>query len=140
METKTCNVCGETKDVEQFYLLRKGGTRRKAKCIACNRVAMRDYMRGRKLTEEEKTRKRLKKYGITLDEYHEMSEAQGHCCSICDKNDPNKLFVDHCHQSGQVRGLLCLNCNSLLGHAKDNSDFLMSAVMYLRSSGTCRSE
>ena len=57
-------------------------------------------------------------YGITLDDYNQMFENQKGCCAICDKHQKNisrTLFVDHCHKSGKVRGLLCISCNYNLG-------------------------
>ena len=78
----------------------------------------------------------LAKYGITVEEYEELSKKQGHVCSICGCSQlPSKvckrLVVDHCHQTGEVRGLLCSHCNFLLGHARDNIDILSKAIEYL---------
>lgn len=79
-------------------------------------------------------------YGITIETYENMSEEQGHVCKICkcaetviDKRNGKirALAVDHCHQSGKVRGLLCTDCNTLLGKAKDNVNVLKSAIDYL---------
>ena len=58
------------------------------------------------------------KYGITLDDLNVMREAQNYSCSICRKTEEELgyvLHVDHCHNTGQVRGLLCVGCNTVLG-------------------------
>ena len=71
--------------------------------------------------EKPKTYKRkyqLKRYNITLDQYNEMFNKQEGKCAICQKhqNELKKiLYVDHDHKTGEVRGLLCKNCNVALG-------------------------
>ena len=80
-----------------------------------------------------------KRYNITPQEYEAMLEAQNYKCAICDKKaEDNKrgdriesLNIDHCHKTKQIRGLLCHQCNSGLGHFKDNTEFLLKAVDYL---------
>jgi hypothetical protein len=78
---------------------------------------------------------RLRAFGIGLDEYKQMLDAQGGKCAICgfqERSDPNFFpVVDHCHETGKVRGLLCANCNHILGKAKDNPDVLRAAAEYL---------
>ncbi len=81
------------------------------------------------------------KYGISIEEYDRMLEAQGNVCAICKlpERATNKrsgrvhnLAVDHCHDSGKVRGLLCSNCNTAIGLLKENADLFQSAVNYLK--------
>jgi len=55
------------------------------------------------------------KYGITLTQYNEILSLQGGCCAICRKITTERLLVDHDHATGQIRGLLCKRCNSMLG-------------------------
>lgn len=76
----------------------------------------------------------LKRYGITMEQYDEMYEAQGGKCSICREVciSGRKLAVDHCHITGENRSLLCLNCNQGLGKFKDNPELLRAALRYLR--------
>ena len=76
-------------------------------------------------------------YGIDLHEFRRLLAYQNNCCAICgDHVDElnKKICVDHCHKTGKIRGLLCLNCNYGLGHFKDNIDNLYNAIDYL----TCR--
>lgn len=56
-----------------------------------------------------------RRYGISLDDYYVMVERQEGRCRVCSKVYGAKLFVDHCHRTGRVRGLLCRSCNTLLG-------------------------
>ena len=74
-------------------------------------------------------------YNITIDEYDNLYRQQKGSCKICSKNFP-RLYVDHDHNSGKVRGLLCHNCNLVLGHAFDNTDTLSNAIEYLRDHGS----
>jgi hypothetical protein len=70
------------------------------------------------------------KYRITYDTYLKMVEDQDNLCAICSGSmDPP--YVDHCHDTLKVRGLLCHNCNTVLGHAKDNPTILINAAKYL---------
>ena len=75
-------------------------------------------------------------YGITLEDYNLLLEKQNEKCKICNNECPTgkSLAVDHNHETGKVRGLLCKNCNIGLGMFFDNLDFLESAVLYLKSS------
>lgn len=60
-----------------------------------------------------------KKYGITLIQYQEMMDEQGGVCKICGRTPKGRrLAVDHDHETGQIRGLLCISCNFLVGQAQ----------------------
>ncbi len=74
------------------------------------------------------------KYGITADEFKQMFETQQGKCSICSEEPKTKrgLHVDHDHETGKVRGLLCHGCNVALGSFKDVT-LLNKAIEYLRS-------
>lgn len=74
-----------------------------------------------------------KLYKLSLRDYEAMKIAQNGKCAICLKA-PKKLFIDHCHNSGKVRGLLCHFCNVGLGNFRDNPKFLAAAMGYLASS------
>lgn len=80
-------------------------------------------------------------YGISIEEYNILLEKQEHKCAICEcnsfekrwtnKNNNLPFVVDHCHTTNKVRGLLCDNCNLMIGHAKDNINSLKKAIKYL---------
>jgi hypothetical protein len=80
------------------------------------------------------------RHGITPEDFQALLEAQGHHCAICGEanqvHDLNQLRsrqlnVDHDHNTGKIRGLLCHHCNVGLGHFKDNADLLRKALAYL---------
>mgnify|MGYP001570388182 CR=1 FL=1 len=77
-----------------------------------------------------------RRYGITAEAYKALLAAQGGRCAIC-RNLPGRkrLAVDHCHDTEQVRGLLCFNCNVLLGCSRDNVEVLQAAIAYLNQRG-----
>ena len=71
-------------------------------------------------------------YGITIEDFDQMMEDQGGVCAICGAPPSyRRLDIDHCHSSGKVRGLLCPNCNKMLGLVGDNIATLRSAINYL---------
>ena len=71
----------------------------------------------------------LKEHGITREEYDLLLEQQGGRCAICQKL--KTLHIDHCHTTGEVRGLLCIVCNTGLGKLGDDLEGLRAAVAYL---------
>lgn len=78
----------------------------------------------------------LKRSGWTLEMYDLVSKAQDGVCAICKKGTEGNLSADHKHiNPPQPRGLLCNNCNLILGHAKDNTAILEAAIAYLRKHG-----
>lgn len=87
------------------------------------------YARNRK-KEKDKGYRLWKDYRITLDEYESRAKQQNYACAICERK-VDILYVDHCHTNKNVRGLLCMNCNTALGHFQDNTRWLIRAVNYL---------
>jgi len=79
----------------------------------------------------------LRAYGISLEEYNALLLVQGGVCAICRSatkgtKSGKALFVDHCHITGKVRGLLCNACNTVLGKMQDSVERLQSAIVYLQ--------
>ena len=75
----------------------------------------------------------MSKYGLSLDARDRLIAGQDSNCGICG-NKVEGLFVDHCHDTGYVRGMLCNTCNLGLGAFKDDLDLLASAASYLINS------
>ena len=77
------------------------------------------------------------RYGLTVEKYDEMVLEQGGLCLLCLKPPIQKrkhLVVDHSHITGEVRGLLCINCNAGIGMLNEDIYTLKRAIKYL--SGT----
>lgn len=81
-----------------------------------------------------KSRIYLTKYGLTIDEFDEMVERQAGLCLICSLPLEVNPHLDHDHETGEVRGVLCAMCNKGLGHFRDSEELLLSALAYLRAS------
>jgi len=133
---KQCNQCKQTLPTERFYqksakrVLKSGQhvtyKYPTAKCIDC-------------ILEYDRNRKKSgayihPKYGITTEEWNTMLEQQDGACAICGvtAEEYGKRFsIDHCHTTGVIRGLLCMHCNTALGHFRDDVESLERAVKYL---------
>lgn len=89
----------------------------------------------RSTTSESSNYWRMKKYGLTQQQFAAILEKQGGRCAIC-RTDEWLPHVDHDHVTGQIRGLLCVNCNTLLGRAKDSVLALRQAIRYLGKANT----
>lgn len=84
-------------------------------------------------------RRKLAGYGLTVAGYDQMADLQGNTCAICGRpetmpsvsGEAKRLAVDHCHQSGKVRGLLCSDCNTALGLLQDDPRVILRAADYL---------
>ena len=74
-----------------------------------------------------------RKFGMSVEDYYDMLNRQNGACAICRAKPKasRRLSVDHDHATGTVRGLLCHNCNVMLGLARDTTDILLRAVRYL---------
>ena len=124
---KQCNRCKTVKPASAFGALKTSSDRLKPRCRECDaEVSKRSYYKI--------NIKRL--YGITLETYNLMCEMQSGKCAIC-KSEPRtkrrKLYIDHDHKTGKVRGLLCHHCNLGLGGFRDDPDALRSAISYLQA-------
>lgn len=86
---------------------------------------------------------RLKKFGITLEEYERLLDGQEGRCAICGSEDWRGYgtpCIDHDHATGAVRGLLCSMCNAALGQFEDDVSRLEAAAEYLRKYAPVRSD
>lgn len=110
----TCSTCGERPN-------QRGG-----KCLPC-------------LKRYQRERHYHRKYGIRIEDYERLLEQQGGKCALCGSPYPNGnstyFSVDHCHDTGRVRGLLCFPCNSVLGRLGDTPESVNLILQYLRGGG-----
>lgn len=129
---RECSVCGIFKLASEFQLERdekaRGKVSLRAQCKPC-----REHIKWKAFI--------VRAYGITPEQYYQMLDEQEGKCAICKSDSPNssrigsgKLFIDHCHDTGNVRGLLCSKCNHAIGLLNDDVDFLQSAIEYINSS------
>ena len=79
------------------------------------------------------------RYGISLEEYEAILATQGGKCAICNAQEPRgrgMFHVDHCHDTSNIRGLLCIDCNLGIGKLKDSADLTARATKYLTVSSS----
>lgn len=164
--SKTCRICGETKPLDDFYRMKGMRDGHRNECKACHlaqrklrydspaavervqrwRDANADrYAAYRREYAARPERKRAMRdayyrrtFGISADEFDVLLEAQGGCCAICRKRPERaaSLHLDHCHDTGAIRGILCGRCNQGLGLFGDDVGMLDAAVRYLRQGVT----
>jgi len=72
-------------------------------------------------------------YGLTEEKYRELLERQGFACKIClVPNNKQLLHVDHDHKTKLIRGLLCRQCNTMIGLAHENTTIMLRGIQYLK--------
>ncbi len=156
--TRSCSKCGEEKPIEAFGLSKMHKNGRRSECRDCVNARHRQRynsdpaVRQRILANTRKSssanpevwkrRYLMRVYNITLEEYNAVLERQGGVCAICGREEEIKnpaakkqssLAVDHCHETGKIRGLLCFKCNTGIGALGDTVESLEKALAYLRS-------
>lgn len=136
--TKRCCHCKKFWSLGFFNVDKQTPDGLSRRCIDCAKQrANSDYQKKYKENPDYFSNSHLKsRFGITLSDYDNMSETQGGVCAICGNFEarPNvsRLSVDHDHETGKIRGLLCDRCNRMLGCAKDDVQILEQAIEYLR--------
>lgn len=150
-----CNICKQWLPIAQFGVNRARKCGYMAYCRACcskknytrrteNLEEHRGYLtEWRKKNKEHVTayyrrRDLMKKYGLTEDDYAELLAAQDGKCAVCRTPDPGngrytRFLVDHDHETGKVRALLCNPCNVAIGQVQDNPERLLALARYLLS-------
>lgn len=96
-------------------------------CVECSRLAALHRR------EKAKDKRLIRKYGLTLGSRDRMAEGQGNSCAICHEefSDNRAMHVDHCHETGKVRGILCSQCNQGIGLLRDNPTIIRAAAAYV---------
>ena len=158
--TKTCSSCYLELPVAEFNKQSKRPDGLNITCKSCmkERHAKRyqdpsvrerileSSARWRERNPDADANKTLKrKYGITLEQYDKLFAAQGGVCALCKRAETTKrrkkgegrerLAVDHCHDTGRVRGLLCFKCNTAIGSLGDTEEDAKRVVEYLSAEG-----
>jgi hypothetical protein len=130
-----CCECQEWRPLENFApVVRKAG------CGQCNRCKAKQRSAAYRRDPAPWRRREFQKYGLTEESFADMVVAQGGRCACCGATIESKskrckrLFVDHDHVTGKVRGLLCYHCNTGIGHLGDNAESVRRALTYLERS------
>ena len=136
---RVCSSCKEEKSLDCFYKRSDSESGYRSQCKDCHKAGFwrtRDKVKHRKVSYKSQL---LKRYNIGVEVFNEMFRLQDGKCLIC-ASDLENIFldksgspvaVDHNHTTGQIRGLLCKNCNSGIGYLKDSRSLLEKAIRYL---------
>jgi len=127
---KCCVKCKTEKPFSDFN---RNSTRldgRRTDCKSCQVKAT---------FESRRRRKWFIRYGMTMETYQTLFDMQGGVCAICHKPETGKanngktrlLAVDHCHENGNIRGLLCGKCNRIIGELGDDPLLFRAMADYL---------
>jgi nitrate/TMAO reductase-like tetraheme cytochrome c subunit len=137
---RKCSQCLVEKDDNAFYQngKRMHGQCKDCHCLNCRNRRQRLITTIRQYDQERSWRRRgiLNEKGLPFErmDYDRWYQIQQGCCRICKKHNTEftrNLAVDHNHETGIVRGLLCINCNKGLGHFQDDKQLLREAIKYL---------
>jgi len=126
---KRCCTCKQLKIVTEFHKNSSVKDGLNAQCKNCNKIVKKKYRKNNKAKIKDYN---LKQYGISLDGYNKIFQKQQGKCAICGIHQSElyrSLDVDHNHNSGKVRGLLCNSCNMKLGIFEAQFD---NFINYLR--------
>ena len=135
---KTCVKCKSDKALDDFYTKPSGTPY--SHCKPCYMERTRLQKLKLKTKDPERIKRQNKNnslkttYGIDLDQYEAMVVMQDGKCAICgtgESRGQGSMHVDHCHETGQIRGLLCHHCNTALGLLNDDPDLLHKASDYI---------
>lgn len=130
---KRCNHCLEWKPLSSFGLRKDRKSTPLSECRRCSAARAVEYSR----SERGRDVRYAYKYGVSIEWYEAKLSEQNGVCAICGRppngDDPKhpRLVIDHCHESGEARGLLCFRCNLMLGLSTDDPAILRGAVGYL---------
>lgn len=138
MENKKCICCHKIKPNDNFspkgwkspYELDRDNI-----CDKCKRYHGKSSVNDNDFHKKKEKSYYKRNYNITNEEYNFLFAAQEGKCKICETHQSDlkkKLSVDHCHETGHVRGLLCQACNSGIGFLKDSAEILEKAINYIR--------
>lgn len=144
MFTQKCYVCKRVLSFSEFYPNRWRASGIHGECKECSRKQTKQRrINNPNMVADDRRYNIKRKYRISVLEYDLLFAAQLGLCSICKqpetamwKGRPKPLAVDHCHVTGENRGLLCSKCNVGLGYFRESAELLKAAITYLQTHQT----
>ena len=141
---KQCSKCKKELYIGEFHKQSESKDGHDSQCKACKNKHHR-LANKKKLEMHDALEQHLKyKYKITYDEFEKTWNNQNGCCAICLDELPDLMVyenrrrgysIDHNHETGEFRGILCLTCNTMIGMSKDSVFVLERAIKYLYEKG-----
>jgi hypothetical protein len=138
MEKKVCSKCKMSypKTAEYFVKDSSRPDGLYPSCKKCDKKRRKKLDRGKRAYQARRTKIAMT-YGLTEDDVRQIMDEQRGCCKICGDSlcsGFREYSIDHCHDTGKIRGLLCSHCNSGIGYLKDNPLLCRLAANYLEES------
>lgn len=122
-DSKRCPKCGDTKELSLFKVRKSAPSGRSSWCKQCDSNQGRtSYATNPERKQQVWANSLRQLYGMTVAEYQEMFVDQDGACAICGKEEDWRLCVDHDHETGAVRQLLCRSCNVQVGVVENHYD------------------
>jgi hypothetical protein len=121
-DTKACNRCGQVRQLDGFHKQHTRPDGRRSICKECLSAQARPYLLS-------------KRFGLSESDFSALLASQGNGCALCGVAKPGgrweNFHVDHCHETGKVRGILCYRCNVAIGQLGDNEAGMARALAYI---------
>ena len=130
---KTCKCCKQTKPITEFYKNKSKPDGLTIYCKDCSKEKERNFHKNNPQLKKFRNKKHMlesAEKSITYDTFTRMIKEQDNKCGICE-TDMYKPYIDHNHETGLVRMLLCHHCNTMIGMAKENKTILEKAIKYI---------
>ncbi len=127
VENKICNKCKENKDRYCFYIHDEAKDGLRASCKECYSKASKEY--NCRNVKKNFYCQIKRKYNLEEEKYLSMLNKQDGKCFLCGGNE--RICIDHNHNTGKIRKLLCSSCNSAIGLFKENIEVIRNAALYL---------
>ena len=135
---KQCKYCYQSKPLTEFPKHKGHRDGHAAICKSCKKAKYPPTVEQKQRAYERQIKRN---YGITVDDYDAMYGEQNGLCLGCQRSNKGSRFhIDHCHETGEVRGLLCGRCNAALGLVDDNIGTLANLIHYLSRGKTSKSD
>ena len=131
MLLKKCKTCLIEKHLSAFSPHRTGKLGVRSWCKSCRPKHKKEWLQKQYAYRKKDRRSTLYKYKITPQKYADILALQNGLCAICGKPHRKPLYIDHCHETKVIRGLLCPKCNSGIGLLGDSIELLNKAITYL---------
>ena len=139
MPDKYCPKCKSFRPRTHFFKDKTKPDGLQTWCKSCNAAYQAAYRAAH--NADNAAYKRRRRYGLTPEQYQTMLAVQGSACAICRRpfdltiGTPNSPHIDHDHDTGALRGLLCGSCNRAIGFLQDSPNLTWAATQYLDKKG-----